>query len=89
MLRRWAVRTIGATVDAAVLAWLDLAPAASPQGRDVHRPCHTRAVIDDFIEFIFGACRRVAKKPAQLRANRWCEEQGDARADQRSYKKSR
>jgi AcrR family transcriptional regulator len=28
--RRWAARTIGATVDAAVLAWLDLAPDADP-----------------------------------------------------------
>jgi AcrR family transcriptional regulator len=28
--RRWAARTIGATVDAAVVAWLDLAPEADP-----------------------------------------------------------
>jgi AcrR family transcriptional regulator len=32
VLRRWAARTIGATVDAAVLAWLDLVPAADPAG---------------------------------------------------------
>jgi hypothetical protein len=45
-----------------------------------------RVVIDDFIEVICRARRRVAKKPAQLRASLWCEEQGDARADQRSTK---
>src|SRR6185295_11429851 len=47
------------------------------------------AVIDGFFEFIFCASRSIAKKPAQLRACLWCEKQGDTRADQRSYKKSR
>ena len=40
-----------------------------------------RAVIDGFIEFIFGACRIVAKSPAKLRARLWRKEQRDTRAD--------
>jgi hypothetical protein len=35
---------------------------------------HVGAVIDDFIEFIFGACCIVSKEPAHLRARLWREE---------------
>jgi hypothetical protein len=50
---------------------------------------HFEALIDSSIEFIFGACRTVAKKSARLRAGLWRKEQRDPRADQCAYKKSR
>jgi hypothetical protein len=42
---------------------------------------HFDAVIDGSIEFIFGACRTLAKKSAQLRARLWRKEQRNPRAD--------
>ena len=47
------------------------------------------AAIDSVLAIIYGACRMVAKVPAQLRARLWREEQRDTRADQRTYNKGR
>ena len=47
------------------------------------------ALVDDFIELIFGACRIVSKEVAHLRTRLWREEECDTRADQRSCDKDR
>jgi hypothetical protein len=42
---------------------------------------HFDPMIDGSIEFIFGACRTVAKKSAHLRASLWRKEQRNPRAN--------